>query len=92
MIDWNGCRITKMERSSFFSDTKEADVHLQVAHYVDGSKIGRVTTDDGETLAFGTEMEAKHCFYGLHASEEANFAITRAQIRAICGGKLPHED
>lgn len=82
-------RVKKVVRKSFFSSRHDADVHLLLLTYADGTVLGGVTTGE-ERLYFG--RNAEYFFNDLHASEEAHYAIMRAQVRAIGNGRLPHED
>lgn len=81
-------KVKKTTRKSFFSAKYEADVHLLLVTYADGSVLGAVTTGD-ERLYWG--RAAEHVFYDLQAAEEMKYAIMRAQIRAAFG-RMPHED
>jgi len=93
-MDWirkalDSAKVKRTRRATFASAFRDADVHLVERQFVDGTILGAVTCD-GERLYFG--RHAEHVFLEMQAREEAFYMIMRAKVRAICGGKLPHED
>ena len=68
-----------MMKATFFSTTKDADVHLRVVPHLN---MGKVWTDH-EVLFVGSGTKASEFFHALHAKEESFFAIMRAKVRAI---------
>lgn len=92
-MDWlqkafDAARVKAIKRETFFSARREADVHLRLFKYKDGAVLGSVECD-GERIYFG--RNAEFVFREMWALEEAEFAIMRAQVRAIGNGRLPHE-
>lgn len=67
-------RITKKE--SFFSCLLDAHVYLTEMTHTDGSRTGKVVTDEDEVLYFGPK--ASEFFYNLHAREEMKYALLYA--------------
>lgn len=82
-------RVKQMERESFFHSEKEEDMHLVIAHYTDGTSIGKVMVGNS-TVFIGTGEKAKLMFHTEYSKLEAKWVLMKAKVKSIFGADFPH--
>jgi len=85
-------KVRRIEKAQFFCIRKDAYVKLFVLHHADGTTTASVRTDENELLCLGNGTKARTFYDDMERKQEERYQLVLAEVRKICGGKLPHED
>jgi len=88
-------KVRRIEKAQFFCIRKDAYVKLFVLHHADGTTTASVRTDrtlENELLFLGNGTKARAFYDDMERKQEERYQLVLAEVRKMCGGKLPHED